>query len=351
MNKVLRLLLLIGLTAFICSSCSKNYDFPDVPDFYDNNGKLPFNIKIIPKEGCDTLFLYRITENNDRDTLDLINDTTLIFDPGDSLVLETRPKSGYTFINWVRNGIGISNDPIYGFKLDTVDIDSLNHVKYYYEARFGLDYALQVIPSIDKVIPHELIAEMGPYLHFGDNPPTIDSFSCNVLEVFHFIHNSDHPEIPFDSNTMFHRLPGEIFTIPRTFKFYGQHRGVYDSCKYEHYYDYTVVKLYEYANISDSIFIMGNDPEFTIYYNQKKKRRLQPASSGLTPTGGINLIQEESVIVSGIKTAQGIQDLHWGFRVEDYENFEPMSMYNSQVGKKNGIADIHDIYHFVTPQP
>lgn len=353
MNKTtLRLLLFTGLAAIFCISCSKDKDLPDIPDSYNLNDSVPFSVEAVPPEGCDTLIFFRIKNNDSIKTPFNPTNASLEFKTGDSIILETRAKSGYTFINWVRDGNGVSNDPIYGFKLEEKDIDTTNwHIKHHYEARFGLDYAIQSIPSIDKIIPAELITEMGRYLHFGDNPPRIDSFSLDSTIVFHYIHNSDHPEIPFDSSTMFYRLPGELFTIPTPFVFYGQHRGVFDSCRYEHIYDYGYLKLIEYAIIHDSVFIMGNDPEFTIYYNQEKKKRVEPASSGLTPAGGLNLITRESVIISGTKTQQGIKNFHWGIRVEQYKNFEPMDSYERIVGKRGGIPAIHDIYHFKDCNP
>ena len=284
-------------------------------------------------------------------------DASLEFKTGDSIILETRAKSGYTFINWVRDGKGVSNDPIYGFKLDSLDIDKTTHfVKHHYEARFGLDYAIQSIPSIDIIIPHELIAEMGSNLHFGDNPPFIDSLSFNSLRLKHFIHNSDHPEIPYNTDLMYYQTDSQLITTKFQFKFYGQHRGVFDSCNYLRNIgpinmpDPTnpppiVYYYYEYANIHDSIFIMGNGNDFTIYYHQSQRRRVHPATEMYNNVvGGMDLISKQSVIISGTISEQGdINDFHFGYRIEQYNK-----QLTSPVEIKR-IPAIHDMFHFENP--
>lgn len=354
MNKVLRLLLLIGLTAFIFSSCSKDKDFPDVPDyFYDDSGKLPFNIKIIPEEGCDTLFLYRIIENNDRDTLDL-TDTTLVFKPGDSLVLETRPKSGYTFINWVRNGIGVSNKPLYSFKLDTVDIDTSNfHVKHYYEARFGLDYALQVIPPIDSVIPLELIKAMGPYLYFGDTPPRIDT--CFIVQnqrisidsvrpamrIARFIHNLDDPTTTYSKEDS-----SQSNTQKVTIRFGGQHRCIAESARFVQSWGEIIPgnEFFE-ESTSDTIYIMGKGNFFTAYYRHKARKRLVGPNEDLASMiNDFKPIREEWFIFSGQLTPQGsIADCRIGTCVRGYDKPWP------NIGVYNHIPAIHDILIYDFP--
>lgn len=361
MNKTtLRLLLSIGLAVFIYASCSKDKDFPDIPDLYLFNDSVPFSVEAVPSEGCDTLFFFRIKENDSIKLPFNPTDASLEFKAGDSIILEAHAKSGYTFINWVRNWKEVSTKPIYGFRLDSTDIDTLNRVIYHYQARFGLDYAIQSIPSIDEVMPADLIAEMGPNLYFGDNPPQIDSLSIDIIELIHFIHNLDHPEIPFDS-TMYSKpdqRPENYWPTPAQFTFYGQHRGVFDSCRYERIYDPFVqgmnIKMVEFANTQDSIFIMGNDPKFTIYYIQSRERRIEPESESHIVSninGGLSLIIIESIIISGIKTEQGVQNIHWGSRIEQYTNFEPIDSYNNIVGKRGGLPAIHDMFHYTEYQP
>ena len=340
MNKVLRLLLFSGLAALFFTSCSKDMDYLDIPDGYARIDSLPFSLVPVPKEGCDSLFLYRIKKDDIlKEKLDA-TDMTLQFHKGDSIILEAYPKSGYTFINWVRDGRGVSNDPIFGFKLDSLDIDTSKHfVKHHYEARFGLDYALQVIPPIDSVIPIELIRVMGPHLHFGDNPPKIESFSFDSLHLVRFIHNSDHPEIPYNPQTMYYQVDGQWYTTQFQFEYMGQHRGVYDSCYYVRNYgplefpnpqDFTLPPLVSYlserATTNDSIFIMGNGNDFTIYYHQTIHRNLDPYIPSIAGylNGGIDLTWDGSFIVSGTITDQGISDFHFGFRVERYNKpFNP----------------------------
>lgn len=215
------------------------------------------------------------------------------------------------------------------------------------------NYAIQSIPSIDEVLQEapDLIAEMGPYLHFGDNPPKIDSFSINAIELLHFIHNTDHPEIPYDTNTMYYRRDGEVYETKVTFKFNDQHRGVYPSCSFERAYGELGLGsyLFEDANTNADIFIMGNNDDFTIYYKQSMQRRIEPSNSllGANLTGGLSLIRIESVIISGTKIGDGITNFHWGFRVEQYEEGDASASF--QIGKQ--LPAIHDMFHFIEHQP
>jgi hypothetical protein len=112
--------------------------------------------------------------------------------------------------------------------------------------------------------------------------------------------------------------------------------------------------MIEFANTQDSIYIMGNDPKFTIYYKQSRKRRIEPESESHIVSninGGLSLIIIESIIISGIKTEQGVQNIHWGSRIEQYTNFEPMDSYNNIVGKRGGLPAIHDMFHYTEYQP
>lgn len=350
MNKKLGLLLLTGLAAIFCASCSKVEEL--LPESFSHNGK-PFSIEKVPVEGGSiTLDRGRVTDS----VYSIIrlnpSDTVSSFKAGDTIILTATPKNGYTFINWVRNGVGTSTNPIYKFCLEEKDLDN-GRVKHHYEARFGNDYAIQSIPSIDEVMPADLIAEMGPYLNFGDNPPQINSFSFDVLQIKHFIHNSDHPEIPYDTTTMYYRRDGEFYPNKFYFEFESQHRGIFDSCKFERTYENIFgpsvdIDIIEYANTSDSIFIMGNGNDFTIYYRQSVKRRMEPSTEipgAGNITGGLTITRVESTIITGTvsESDQSIQNFHWGFRIEGYNE------ENSAIGTT--LPAIHDMFHYVEYHP
>ena len=401
MNKTIRILFLISLAIAFCTSCNKVEQL--IPESFERNDK-PFSVEAVPVEGCDSLSLILYREKNGTITQkpldynsDIVYNTANTGDSvfidgtsigiGDSLVLIAKVKNGYTFINWVRDGVSVpdtavvntSSQHIYGFRVKKEDIEtktvkdngvekSWNIINHHYEARFGLDYALQVIPSIDEVMPAELIAEMGPYLHFGDNPPRIDSFSFDTLRLVHFIRNSDHPEIPFNPETMYFQTDGQVYINKFHFKYYGQHRGVFDSCNYLRNYGpmnwdgnppppQILYNLHEYANTkypnsNDSIFIMGDGDDFTIYYQQSMKRRVVPKDnsvlySGLANsiTGGIDLVRLESVIISGTVSDQGIKKFHWGYRVEEYNKEITLP------AEIKRLPAIHDMFHLEYPEP
>ncbi len=179
MNKKLRILLLTGLAALFCSSCSKLEEI--LPESYKRND-LPFSVEKVPVEG-GTITLQKVVGES---TVPLNPESTsLTFSIGDTLILTATPKSGYTFINWKRNGVEKTTNPTYKFCLEGKDIDENGRVKYHYEARFGLDYAVQVIPPIDQVMPYDLIAVMGQHLHFGDNPPLLYKMSADTILGFY----------------------------------------------------------------------------------------------------------------------------------------------------------------------
>ena len=343
MNKKLRLLLLTGLTAVFFASCNKVEEL--FPEPFNHNGK-PFSVEKVPVEG-GTIKLNKVTHGVESPLNYEL--ATLSFQAGDSLILTATPKNGYTFINWVRDGKPISTQPKYEFCLDGNDIID-GRVKYHYEARFGNDYAIQSIPSIDEVMPADLIAEMGPYLHFGDNPPHIDSFYVDVLEIKHFIHNSDHPEIPFDTNTMYYLKDGQDIPTRIQFDFYGQHRGIFDSCRFERAYgemfnDGTAsYYLFEKASAQDSIFIMGSGNDFTLYFRHSMRRSIEPYNEFLANniTGGLSLVRIESVIISGTLSGQRINDFHC---IEQYSESLPI------IGRRNGLPAIHDMFHIIEYQP
>lgn len=339
MNKTLRLLLLIGLAAFIYASCSKDKDFLDVPDSFERN-KNPFSVEAVPQEGCDTLIFFRIKGNDSIKTQFYPTDTTLKFKVGDSIILEARAKNGYTFINWVRDGNGVSDNPIYGFKLDSLDIDKSTHfVKHHYEARFGLDYALQVIPPIDSIIPAELIAAMGyyNYLYFGDNPPKIDF--CFGVPIDHLLLDTILGRDLTEGYGSDFTFPKQIAYIGHNvFSFEGQHRCIAES----HYYEReNISSFYYYSSVEDSIFIMGHDDYFTAYFHQIWKVWIDPDFEAYDQIKYLeNLTRRESVILSGKVGNNGIEEFHWGMRAESYN--PPDFPYIGTAGW-GGQPDIHDI--------
>ena len=342
MNKTLRIFLLTGLVSFLCASCSKVESI--IPESFTRND-MPFSVEKVPVEGG----ILTLNKMNHGVASPLNYELeSLTFQEGDTLILTATPKNGYTFINWVRDGKPISTQPIYEFQLEGSDLNN-GKVKYHYEARFGLDYAIQSIPSIEEIIPADLIAEMGTDIHFGDNPPRIDTFSFDVLQILHFIHNSDHPEIPYDTVEMYYRRDGEYYPNKFKFGFFGQHRQIFDSCTFERVYEDLLpnTDLIEYASTHDSIFIMGSGNDFTIYYRQSMKRRIDPYNEIYVNamTGGLSIVRVESTIISGTvsETTHSVQNFHWGLRIEEYNEQIPA------IGRS--MPAIHDMFHYKEYHP
>lgn len=335
MNKPLRLLLLTGLAAIFCASCSKVEQL--FPESFERNDK-PFSVEKVPVEG-GTITLQRMhrgtPENLDYES------ASLTFDIGDTLILIATPKNGYTFINWIRDGKLVSTQPRYQFILDGKDIKD-GQVKYHYEARFGLDYALQVIPSIDEVVPADLIKAMGPYLHFGDTPPRIDTcFSAIDFITLDTLIQYDPTE-----DYSFSEQP-QTFPYPKnTFLFEKQHRCIvekhyYERCNYPDYFYYS-------ANAADSIFVMGSGDYFTVYFKQTWKAWIHPDLPGLDHLKKVT--RRESIILSGKRGDTGIEDFHWGMCVESYDpkDYQYIGADPGHSGQP-GINDIM-IFSYKDPQ-
>lgn len=191
-----------------------------------------------------------------------------------------------------------------------------------------LDYALQVIPDIHEVMPHDLLEAMSAIpdtingqpviinaLHFGDNPPilSIDSlgFAQTPDEVIY-----KKLFLPSDSTKIFANMANaSFFHAVDWFRFYDQHRGVAKfNFKHVNEDDYQSTGRYyiEYANVIDSVFIMGSDSFFTAYL--KIKRQLEN-TYGIEERGST-----ESLIISGKVTSQGVTDLYYAIKIEDYDN-------------------------------
>lgn len=355
MNKTtLRLLLFTGLAAIFCASCSKDKDLPDIPDSYQHNGK-PFSVEAKPDEGCDSLLYFKIRVVGD-DTLteklkypsELSCFDTLSCKIGDSIILEAFPKSGYTFINWVRNGKEISTQTVYSFKVNENDTITLKKpdntpfigIKHHYEARFGLDYALQVIPPIDSIIPVELIKAMGDYLYFGDTPPKIDfCFSLPDSIMLHtLIKANPDGHYNFDNEETW---PKPCPSDTNSFLFERQHRCVAESHYYEcRFYDGSI---YYHATVEGSVFIMGHDDYFTAYFHQIWKPSSTFENYSLS---GLNS-RRESVIMSGKIGTEGIEEFQWGRLIESYDpadfpkiDYYPTGGEGHDGGGQPGINDI-----------
>ena len=333
MNKKLSLLLFSGLAAFLCASCNKVEEI--FPESFQRNDN-PFSVEKVPAEG-GTIMLQRV--NGGQTTT--LNPESASFNVGDTLILTALPKNGYTFINWKRDGVEETTKPIYKFCLEDKDIEN-GRVKYHYEARFGLDYAIQSIPSIDEVMPADLIAAMAPYLHFGDTPPKIDT--CFYLKdhilISRFIHNQD-----IDPTSSFSFLEGQpIDYRQHNFRWRGQHRCVADSYYYTRLVGDSLqftpdvyYRIYETATITDSIFIMGEGSYFTAYFPQEVKRGMEPDEQFSNFISDYELVRRESVIISGQITDQGVKDFHYGVRIEGY------NMDSPRIGLVGGLPNKHDI--------
>lgn len=194
-----------------------------------------------------------------------------------------------------------------------------------------IDYALQVIPDIHDVMPTDLIKAMDSIptgntlpngqpeiisaLHFGDNPPTLYKDSLGFVQgegevirkkVF----------IPSDSTKIFSLMQNsEVFHAIDWFRFYDQHRGI---AKFdfkhvnEDHYNTTGSYYIEYANVIDSVFIMGENPYFTAFFTLK---RLNENSYGLDHRDS-----SEYFIISGKVTAQGVKELYYGVKIKGYDH-------------------------------
>lgn len=198
-----------------------------------------------------------------------------------------------------------------------------------------MDYALQVIPDIHEVMPLDLIMAMdSAHLYFGDNPPVITTpFYIDSLYLTAFIHNTDYnPNSPYfkESASYENRF---------SYAFFGQHRGVAEKYSYVRdyrYEPYLGTYFHEYANVNNDIFIMGEAPYFTAYFNQVVKREV--GNESMIPyITDYEIEMNESIILSGKVTPQGIEQFRMGMRVEGYS-------YTSPQQGISGLPEIHDMF-------
>ena len=206
-----------------------------------------------------------------------------------------------------------------------------------------LDYSLQAIPSIDEVMPADLIAAMGPYLNFGDNPPSIDTcFFADSIHLARFIHNQD-----IDPSSTYTLVDDQYITNKFTYRFHDQHRGIVDSYQYERAFgdiSYGLgYFLYENASVTDNIYIMGDNNKFTVFFYQTCKRRMEPDESLASYISDYNIERKESIIMSGRVTINGITDFHMGMRIEGYSEASP------RIGQLHFLPQIHDIFLYDYP--
>lgn len=186
-----------------------------------------------------------------------------------------------------------------------------------------IDYMVQTIPDIHVVFADhvDLIEAMDTLLHFGENPPLLSKLIADTSDqhkdtILGFCNDSLILKYYYKSDpNAFYPGPPELVRGTYQFLLKNQHRGVsslnfrsinYDNGPDDHYI--------ESASRRDSVFIMGENPFFTIYFFQKLKKDLvvpgyQPQDPGV----------KEAFIISGEVTSNGIKDLYIGFKVYGYD--------------------------------
>ena len=202
----------------------------------------------------------------------------------------------------------------------------------------SIDYALQVIPDIHEVIPMDLVEAINAVhdtingiptvicaLHFGDNPPSLvfkqnDSLLGFMKDVFIV-----KEYLPIDPNCGY-RLscyPGKYLLPINCFRFHDQHRGI---AQVDYKYNYIKPEqegpnnyAYELSIVSDSVFIMGEGNDFTVYYSQK--RSFEASQNNDNPN---YMKPSEYVILSGTVTSGGISNLYFGTKIRKYDNPDPI---------------------------
>lgn len=218
----------------------------------------------------------------------------------------------------------------------------------------SIDYALQVIPDIHEVIPMDLLEAMNAVhdtingvptvicaLHFGDNPPSLvfkqdESLLGFMKDVFIV-----KEYIPIDPNCGY-RLscyPGKHLLPTNCFRFHDQHRGI---AQVDYKYNYIKPEqegpnnyAYELAIVSDSVFIMGEGNDFTVYYSQT--RSFEASQNNDNPN---YMRPSEYVVLSGTVTNGGISNLYFGTKIREYGNPDPI-LIGDRYQNVNDILVIH----------
>lgn len=194
---------------------------------------------------------------------------------------------------------------------------------------------VQAIPDIHEIFKDhvDLIEVMDTLLHFGDTPPKLSKLIVDASEhhkdtLLGFCNNY------LDRKKYIKKRPETIFspsdTIYGTYQFLfdNQHRGVsslrfrctnHDEGPNNHFY--------EDAKLNDSVFIMGTDPWFTVYYYQNRKKHL--VVNGFVPN---DPGAKEAVILSGKVTENGVRDFYIGIKVYDYDDPSVAGMGGFDIG-------------------
>lgn len=204
-----------------------------------------------------------------------------------------------------------------------------------------LDYSVQTIPDIGIIFHnhYDLINVMDSMgqLHFGDNPPKLytidttdghhDTLGFSGKNLICKIYIPSNPNLQFANG---HSDP----LWPNQYLFSNQHKGVssilYKSPKFDLGPDNHYI---ETASRHDSVFIMGKDPFFTVYYYQDiRVNRVENGHIKPDPK------PRQAVILSGEVTNDGIKDIYIGIKYYDYANAEDADFKPG----KNGF-NINDI--------
>ena len=160
-----------------------------------------------------------------------------------------------------------------------------------------LNYSLYNIPDIGTFVPSELLSAMHPYLHFGENPPKIDT-------CFHTPYIFIQEYIKADPTNTHNIDPGQK-AYCLSFMFRGMHQQSIDSVRFEEPISKdNMYQLFANTVSADSIFIMGHDSQFTVFYNFTCKLNMTYAPNApsayqqvLDPLNGIEMKQK--AILSG----------------------------------------------------
>ena len=195
-----------------------------------------------------------------------------------------------------------------------------------------VNYSMQTGPDIGIFMAgaEDLLSEMAPYLHFGDNPPKIDTF-------FHApsIHLIKHI-----ANGPFHLVDGQDFPYPYSFMLKGQQNGTFDSLRFKE----PIIKnsdyhIYAEAGTHDSIFIMGEGDLFTVYYKINLTLSTWAQNPGmntyLQPLNGQQLV--EKVILSGKA-------------INEYVPEYVFTKWNKEVIRTSSYHELNNIPYFITAE-
>ena len=217
-----------------------------------------------------------------------------------------------------------------------------------------IDYALQVIPDIYSHAEHatdqqdqqhdatkllhimdtipfettvngQTIISYKSALHFGDNPPDLFKLENNNILGFAgtpIVRLKYVPSDPFypDSLHPLTMTTGQPMPYKEYLRITDQHRGVakldykrvYMDITYGDNHQYYI----EYANVNgdEEVFIMGEDPYFTIYFTQKRIKE-----NSVDPNNESDYGSKEYVVISGEMTPTGIKDYYFGMMILGFD--------------------------------